>query len=201
MKPIRLIGKGINVEGLQYALSVNPQLWDEFNDRTRSEKSPHYGLNDIWARFAAPWDDATKPHSSVWYPSADLLNLKPFIYEVMNKLNVDQLGGVLITRIPAGVMCKPHTDPGWHARYYEKFALQIKANDKQRFCFKEAELVTEPGDLFWFDNSKLHWVVNDSEEERITMIICVKRDTSITQSQIDEFYKEDYVPRSEYETI
>lgn len=200
MTPIKLIARDIDVSGIQDALADNPQYWDEFSDRTAPTDSPHYGLSDIWARFAAPWENGNLPHTSVWYPSADVLNLKPFVYEVMSSLNGDQLGGVLITRIPAGVHCKPHIDPGWHARYYDKYALQIKANEKQKFCFEDVELVTAPGDLFWFDNSKLHWVINDSDEERITMIICIRRETVITQFQLDKF-RESYVKRDEYETV
>ncbi|MCY1247967.1 hypothetical protein D9M72_613450 [compost metagenome] len=86
----------------------------------------------------------------------------------------ERLGGVLITRIRPGQVCKPHTDPGWHARYYQKFAVQIAAAPGQSFNFEGHELVTKPGDIFWFDNSHTHWVTNESDTDRITMIVCIK---------------------------
>jgi hypothetical protein len=49
---------------------------------------------------------------------------------------VSDWAGVLITRIKPGQICKPHTDPGWHARYYDKFAVQIEAAPEQCVSFR-----------------------------------------------------------------
>jgi hypothetical protein len=65
-------------------------------------------------------------------------------------------------------------DGGWHARHYRKLALQVKGNDQQAFCFEDGEFRADPGDVYEFDNSRLHWVVNDSPTDRITMIVCVR---------------------------
>lgn len=86
----------------------------------------------------------------------------------------DRLGMVLITRIPPRGRVEPHIDSGWHAGYYAKYAVQIKGNAGQAFHFDGESLSPEPGDLYTFDNSKLHWVTNDSDEERITCIICIR---------------------------
>ena len=69
---------------------------------------------------------------------------------------------------------KPHIDGGWHAAYYGKFALQVKGNEDQAFHFQHAHLSALPGELYTFDNSKMHWVTNDSDEERVTLIICIR---------------------------
>ena len=73
---------------------------------------------------------------------------------------------------------KPHIDLGWHAEYFQKFAVQIAADEHQAFCFENAGLVTLPGDLFTFQNQFKHWVVNDSDHDRITLIICIKTSRS-----------------------
>ena len=85
------------------------------------------------------------------------------------------LGGVLITKIPPHKRCYPHVDQGWHARYYEKFAYQVQGNLEQSFNVECETLRTGSGDLFWFDNAHTHWVNNPSDEDRITMIVCVRR--------------------------
>ena len=87
----------------------------------------------------------------------------------------ERLGGVLITKIPAGMECKPHVDGGWHAGHYEKYGIQIASAPGQRFCFEGESLETRPGDVFWFDNSHTHWVTNDTEHDRITLIVTLKR--------------------------
>lgn len=176
MNKIKLLSSGIDVSAISWALREHPELWNEHTNRTAPESSPHHGLDDIWARYGKPSCAETgEQHIAEWYASADLLNIKPLVDAVFRHFDGNELGGVLITRIPAGKSCKPHTDPGWHARYYEKFAVQIESAPLQKFCFEGEELETKPGDLFWFDNEFLHWVENPTPYERVTMIICIKR--------------------------
>jgi hypothetical protein len=72
-------------------------------------------------------------HESIWYAPADVLPVRDIVFPLMAAVRGERLGGVLITRIKPGQICKPHTDPGWHARYYEKFAVQIEAAPSRRF--------------------------------------------------------------------
>jgi hypothetical protein len=172
---IAKITEGVNVAPLAWALQAHPELWDRNTARTESPDSPHHGLSDIWARYCAPGDDPTGPHESVWYPEADALPVRDIVFPLMAHVQATRLGGVLITRIPAGKQCRPHRDPGWHARYYEKFAVQIASAPGQKFCFDGEELETRPGDVFWFDNAHTHWVTNDTPHDRITLIVCLRR--------------------------
>lgn len=176
MSKIALLEKSINVMPLYTALLAYPQFWDENTLRTASPDSPHHGLSDIWARFAAPGVNGGEPHKAVWYPCADVLPVRDLVYPLMAAVQGDELGGILITKIPAGKECRPHVDHGWHARYYQKFAIQIAADPGQAFCFEDEQLVTEPGDLFFFDNAYSHWVPNPTAHDRITMIVCIKTD-------------------------
>lgn len=174
---IQRIASGLNVAPIYWALQENPGLWNEHTTRTESPSSPHHGLDDIWARFGDPARAVDgSPHDAFWYPSADILGIKPLCLDLMRSVEGVELGGVLITRIPAGASCKPHTDPGWHARRYEKYGVQITSAPGQKFCFEGEELESKPGDVFWFDNAHLHWVVNPTSYERVTMIVCVRRE-------------------------
>ncbi len=174
MKCIQRIAQGVNTSPLLWALQEHPELWDQNTARTDNPTSPHFGLSDIWTRFAAPKDDPSEAHESIWYPCADILPIRDLVYPLMADVQGEQLGGVLITKIPAGAECKPHTDPGWHARYYQKFGIQIQSSPGQAFCFDNQQLVTKPGDIFWFDNSYTHWVTNPTPHDRITAIVCIR---------------------------
>lgn len=160
---------------------ANPALWDTLPMRTQGQKSPHRELSDIWVRYnpIERFDgDVAKfnaPHIAQWYPVAQSIPTAKILSERIAADFDCDLGGVLITRIPAGKMCYPHIDEGWHARHYEKFALQVKGHEKQSFHVENDELITFDGDLFMFDNSKIHWVTNDSDEDRITLIVCVRK--------------------------
>lgn len=170
---IQLLSSGLNVAPMLWALQEHPELWDQNPGRTQDKGSPHHGLADIWARYAKD-KNATGAHESAWYPCADLLPIRELVYPLMSFVHGEQLGGVLITKIPAGQECKPHTDPGWHARYYDKFAIQIQSSPGQRFCFDGESLESKPGDLYFFDNSHSHWVTNPTPYDRITLIACIK---------------------------
>lgn len=179
--PIKLIACGLDVHALHAELLEHPELWDAHKQRT--QMYAHSNVQDIWLRYndiknfdgdMAKFND---PHESVWYqePFDALPSSAPIIFNTMRYVFGERLGGVLITKIPPGGEVKPHIDRGWHAEYYQKFAVQISADDDQVFCFEETELVTAPGDLFTFDNQRKHWVQNASKTtDRITMIICVK---------------------------
>ena len=142
----------------------------------------HADISDVWVRYNA-WDNYkgdlasfNEPHISEWYEIAfDFPALIFLVNDVLGHLPPVELGGVLITRIPPGARVLPHSDHGWHAEYYrDKYAVQIKGNAEQAFCFEGHQLSAEPGQVYWFDNQQTHWVINDSDEERITMIICTR---------------------------
>jgi hypothetical protein len=177
-KKIELLAEHIPVNQIYWELMKHPEWWNKNTGRTDYENSPHKETDDIWMRFGSLKDAATgEPHDSLWYPEAEhCANLKQLCFDVMRSVNGVELGGVLMTRIPAGKEVKPHTDPGWHARRYDKFAVQIAAAPGQTFCFDEEFLETKPGDLFYFDNSAMHWVVNPTPYERVTLIICIRRE-------------------------
>jgi len=176
MDKIKLITSGLNVSGIYWNILSHPELWNQHTSRTEDVDSPHHGLDDIWVRFGEEERAVDgQPHDSKWYPSADVLGVKEICYDLMRAVQGDELGGVLITRIPVGKECKPHTDPGWHARRYQKFGVQITSAPGQEFCFDEQTLETKPGDVFMFDNQFTHWVTNPTMYERITMIVCIRK--------------------------
>lgn len=180
MKPINLLWSGMDVSKLVADLDRNPHLWDA-NPFRRTEGSPHIELADIivryndWANFNGDRVAFNEEHDSVWWSAEKYLpSVKPLVFDLMWNLGGERLGMVLITKIPPGKSCKPHKDSGWHSRYYDKYAVQVKANEQQAFCFDGCQLVTKPGDVFSFDNQYTHWVTNDSSEERITLIVSIR---------------------------
>ena len=180
---IRMLASGLHVAGLVKQLNKHPEAWNTHNQRTTAYATPHKSVDDIWVRYN-DWANFkgdrvafNNAHTSVWYPVVtDIPDAWSLARRVMRRVGGWRLGGVLITRIPPGGEVKPHIDTGWHAGYYEKFAVQIKGDRDQAFCFEDGELSAEPGDLYTFDNSRCHWVRNDSDKERITLIICIRRD-------------------------
>lgn len=171
-----------DVASLVQQLARSPDVWDRYTTRTRRYNTPHGGVSDVWVRYN-PWRNFTGdaeafngPHESEWYPCVAQI---PAAWSIARRLfhavGGKQLGGVLITRIPAGGEVKPHCDQGWHAEHYEKFAVQLAGNREQAFCFEDGSLSALPGETYTFQNDRLHWVTNPSAEDRMTMIVCIRR--------------------------
>ena len=175
LSPISHIGRISGTEQILWNLRAHPELWNLNAERTSKEDSPHREVDDIWVRYASNSSDAAGPHDSVWYPDSDALDVRGAVLDVFTRLGGTKLGGVLITRIPPGKQVYPHVDLGWHARHYEKFAVQIASAPGQRFRFDHNELEPCPGDVYTFDNSRRHWVENPTPYERVTLIICMRR--------------------------
>lgn len=175
MESIKVIAEGLNVAPIYWRILQHPELWNQYTQRTEHPDSPHYGLDDIWARFGPPESSTDPgPHDSVWYPAADVLGLKEFCLDIMHAVGGVELGGVLLTRIKPGKICKPHEDHGWHAYRYDKFLVQIASAPGQSFNFPGISVETKPGDLAWFENQTEHWVINNSEYERVSMVVCIR---------------------------
>jgi len=176
---INLLPHKFDVTPLIEQLAAHPEVWNEYRWRTEHPRSPHREAHDIWARYNAienlgPYFN--DPHEAVWYPVVEKIpSIKPLVFEVMQAVNGEKLGGVLITRIPAGKQVYPHVDQGWHALHYEKFAVQLCGTSEQAFCFPGENLSAFPGEMYWFNNQACHWVVNPSDVDRVTLIICIKR--------------------------
>lgn len=180
MKHLLQIASGVDVLPLSLALKRHPELWNAHRMRTEHDTSPHHGVDDIWVRYnnldnyQCDAQAFAQEHDSVWYPAAAVLPINGIIFDLMRRVEGERLGGILITRIPPGSQVKPHTDYGWHAEYYDKFAVQIESDPAQVFAFEDGSFAAAPGDVYWFDNRHEHWVTNDSKIDRITMIICIR---------------------------
>lgn len=182
LQHIHKIGVKFDVQLLRDQLANHPEIWNHIPYRTRFTGSPHREVDDIWVRYNAlenyqgNGDAFNAPHTSVWYPVADEIPYAKILsLELYQRLDAKRLGGVLITRIPPHCQVYPHIDPGWHARYYDKVVIQIDSAKGQQFCFDDGGLEAEPGECYWFDNAFKHWVINPTDHQRISLIVCVRR--------------------------
>jgi aspartyl/asparaginyl beta-hydroxylase (cupin superfamily) len=50
-------------------------------------------------------------------------------------------------------------------------------DERQAFCFESEQLSALDGESYFFENQVPHWVVNNSDRDRITLIVCVRRET------------------------
>jgi hypothetical protein len=181
MNNFALLGT-VPVTRLLMQLKTHPEYWNLYRERTESYESPHAGVSDIWIRyrdrneFNGSWSDfAREPHDCIWYPAADALSaVKDIAFELMAWVRGERLGGILITRIPAGGAVLPHIDDGYNAKAYEKFAVILESAPGQAMYYEEGAMSGDPGSVFWFKNDVTHWVKNESAVDRITLIVSIQ---------------------------
>lgn len=185
MKYFELIRRGVNIAPLLHRLDTRSDLWDRDGFRKNGKGSPHSRMSDIWVRYndkrpfeeSGDWSKFNDEHDSVWYPAYYALpELKPIIFDLMYDVAGERLGGVLITRIPPGEGIAPHVDSSWHVEYYDKYYLSLKSAPGAKFFCDDEFINPHPGDIWKFDNRKEHWVSNQSMEDRITLIMCIRSD-------------------------
>lgn len=177
----------VDVAALKNALHEKAHLFGQHPYRAEAPGSPHSEMTDIWVRYndvkpfieSGDFSTFADEHDSVWYDAYyELPEVHDPIFDVMAAVDGERLGGILITKLPPGGKITPHVDGGWHAAYYDKYYVPIQNKDGAIFAFDDGVIAPDEGDVYWFDNSKNHWVENNSDTDRIAMIICIKTNRS-----------------------
>ncbi len=173
-----------------HQIDARPDLWDQRPERRTAPGTPHSGMTDIWVRYNHP-DRLTKPgfndeHVPTNYPAWYALPaVRRVCLGLMALVEGEMLGGVLITRIPHSHSIARHVDRGWHVDYFQKFYVALRSAPGAVFhCEadgKQDSLCPEPGAVHLFDNRKPHWVTNDSGQDRMTLIVCIRTEKEFGQ--------------------
>lgn len=179
MQHFALIDEGVPIDRVLAELEAAPHLWDQHPIRT--EQPDFFGTHDIWVRFKDYDDfmgDPSSPHFAMWYPAIkELPALRPIIFDMMTEVNATHLGGVLLTKIPANGVIRPHVDRGWHPEFYKmKVYVPLQTND---LCVNNCggeQVTMKAGEAWWFNNLVPHSVVNAGDTDRITLIVCMSQE-------------------------
>jgi len=171
-------------ENLKYALKHDAaDLFDTLPFRRLAPGSPHSEMTDIWVRYKNILDNIVSgdfssmkyEHESKWYNSVTRLpGVKQMCSDIMYHVGGTRLGGVLITKLPPGGKITPHVDEFWHADYYTQFWVPIQNAPGAVMKFEGATIEPREGEVWEFDNSNTHSVENNSDKDKIAMIVCIK---------------------------
>lgn len=181
MKHFERLPIRVDARALAAQLDAHPELWNQHTERLAAW-SPHAESSDIWLRYR-DYAELTEPvryiepHVSVWYPTADILTeVRDISDQLMLHLGGERLGGILISRLEPGKKIKPHIDNGWHASTYQKFYVAVRNRAGSVFGWDSGDIHAQEGDVWWFRNDVPHWVNNDSDTVRYSLIVCIETD-------------------------
>jgi len=180
MNNFQLIASNVDVVPLLLSLNAQKGLWNQNDLRTTYPDSPHSNVDDIWLRFndfelgeeLVVADDIECRN----YPAFALLpQARELVMTLMARVQGERLGRVLITKLPAGGKIPAHPDQGAPATYYERYHIALQGLAGSLFRCGDEQVCMRTGQIWWLDNSVEHEVINNSADDRIHMIIDIKR--------------------------
>lgn len=80
------------------------------------------------------------------------------------------LGRAKVVLLPAGRRVYPHIDRGEYYRLRGRHHFVLASSDGSWMRAEEEEVRMREGELWWFDNNKVHEAANDGAHDRIHMI-------------------------------
>ncbi len=190
MQYFQKIREGLDVKPILNAIMRQPDLWNQFDIRTRlwndydpedlkvAPRSPHSSASDILVRFNDINQDLTaiaNDKECINFPAFYRLpQLRSLVFDLMRIVEGEQLGRILITKLRPGAVIAPHTDMGAPADFYQRYHIVLSSSAGCLFRAMDETVQMKTGELWWFDNTVEHEVINNSAEDRIHLIIDVR---------------------------
>jgi hypothetical protein len=175
MRNFHLMATGIDTAGLCHDLILRPELWNQNRLRQEYPNSPHREADDIWLRFQSLNSNVIDEHECVEYQAWHTLpRARSIVHGLVRQAEGVRIGRVVITRLTPGGRIYPHADGGSPATYYERFQVGLQCMPGVSFRAGGETIEQRSGDIFWFDNTQEHEVINNSADDRIVMIVDVR---------------------------
>lgn len=174
MKYFFKLGQGIEVLPLMDRLMRNPDFWNQNEARTTFEGTPHADVQDILLRFGKTDGNDLDVIDT---PAMKVFDAKRVALTIMALVGGSRLGRVVITKLASGKKILPHADTeGLYAKYYTRYHLVLQGFPGSLFLCGDETVQMLTGELWWFDASAEHCVMNNSADDRIHMLVDVRID-------------------------
>jgi hypothetical protein len=171
MSNFRRVLTDIDVRPLLGQVANHSKLWNTNSSRTSVVSTVHYAVDDIILRF--PGKGVENWNLS---PFNALTEAQPIVFRLMGVVWGELLGRVVISRLPPGRTIPPHIDRLQNDRtmFYHRYQVPLASEPGVEFHIEDEQMFLEPGNAYWIANTKQHWVVNNSNAERISMIVDIR---------------------------
>lgn len=171
MRNFQLLGQQ-NVIPLLHQIALHRELWNQNRIRTGHEQSPHSACDDILLRFQAEGSQVVDDPECVWYPAWDVLTeAHNLIFDLSRVVKAERIGRIIISRLPPGKTIAPHEDGGAVATYYTRYQMPLQSGPGCIFECEGEKVQMSGGEVWWFDNKRNHAVYNNSNTDRLAMIV------------------------------
>jgi len=161
----------VNISNLAKSISnVDEDKWKEWSLR-QTKFDVHKNTNSIpfiWNQ----WDpnnrlislDYMNQDTQLWEA------LKPFLGRLVKRYD-GLIVNCLFARLPAGADIKPHKDISLNLLLVHRIHLAVITSPSVQFFIDNTPYEFPAGRIFELSNDRLHYVKNNSEEDRVHLII------------------------------
>jgi hypothetical protein len=180
MKHLKLIAKNIDVRPLLDEIEANSEQW--YIDTSRQEKIPvQRETNAIALRCHADTADGdsrvrrAKPISYQGRPTPNSVHfpLNTEYVEQLVRIMDGTMGRCVLAKLKPNGVVYPHKDDGLYWLLRDRYHLALKSANGSHFKVGGEEVRMQAGELWWFDHTATHEAFNDSDEDRIHIILDV----------------------------
>jgi len=190
MKHYFTLATGIDTMPLMASIARQPELWKEDTYLRNFPQGPFGDTETIMLRFprqvklrserALEKYKANRlpgydQHESIFYPAWNRLpEAHAHVFALMNAVRGVRLGRVMINKIRPGGRIFRHRDTPEHTARWRRHHLVLRGRPGVVLSVGDEHVPMHTGSLFWFDNREEHEVVNNSDDDRISMVIDIQ---------------------------
>lgn len=169
------LSEGLQVLPVMAAIARQPELWNTDNCRKTFDDSPHTQVHDMLLRFGLKDGDDLEAVDTPLM--SKLPNAKATALTIMQVVGGSRLGRVVVTKLEPGKKISPHSDvKGEYSKYYTRYHLVLQGMPGSLFNCGDETVQMMTGELWWFNASAEHSVINNSRDDRVHMLIDVRID-------------------------
>lgn len=179
MENLIRVASDLPIRAMLAAVEARPDLWGAITERQEHPASPHRDTEAVFLRWCAGRDVVsvfTDLHT-VDYPALHVLHRAawPLLDTVYAAVGGLEMGRAMVVNLKPRGFITPHADEGAYADHFERFHVPLRTSS-DCFFHVDGDRGTEtvrmrPGELWWFDHKRTHWVGNCSDEPRWHLIV------------------------------
>jgi len=152
----------------EFCKGITPEQWDVWDYRQNT-----FGAHRATKTFPLVWGSNEKivlPPELMNVDSLAVKLVQPF-FEFLEKLYSGMVYKAMFALLPHGAKIPPHTDRGVGLLAAHRCHLVVTAETGVDFMVGEVNNYFAPGTLFELNGSRAHSVTNNSEADRVHLII------------------------------
>lgn len=177
LKYFTKIAEQINIEPLLRELNASPDTWLADTSRQRKVRCQRNTQNIFLRAAKKPLPSGAKNANDVHdiriMPDAQKFPCAHAFCESVAKSLGARLGRATLVRLLPRSEVFPHVDAGSYYRIRDRLHLVLESSEGSLLGVENETVIMRPGEIWVFDNKKLHWAKNPSDQVRVHLIFDV----------------------------